>query len=76
MTAAQASKLLDRVLDERILDAIDLEALVVFQNQLFASLRECGVDETEATERSGMMIRDALSRLANDFIEDRATTAD
>lgn len=70
ITPSQASQLLERVLDERILDAIDLEALFLFQRQLFDSLCHCGVEETEATERSRAMIRDALSRLANDFVED------
>ena len=72
MTQAQATKLLDRVLDERILDAIDLEALFIFQTQLFASLCECGLEEPEATERSRTMLRDALNRLANDFVQDDA----
>ena len=57
-------------LDERILDVIDLEALIVFQSQLYTSLCECDVTEKEAEQRSRAMIRDALSRLANDFAED------
>lgn len=69
MTSAQASELLDRVLDQQLLDVIDLEALMVFQGQLYMSLCDCGVEEVEATQRSRVMICDALGRLARNFVE-------
>jgi hypothetical protein len=75
MTAMQASELLDRVLDQQLLDVVDLEGLLGMQRQLFDSLCLCGVDTEQATERSGAMVRDALSRLANDFVEDACPEA-
>ena len=44
----------------------DVEA---FRAEFVAFLNEHLPTEAEATERSRTMIRDALSRLANDFVE-------
>jgi hypothetical protein len=60
----KASKLLDDVIYERVLDCIDLEALLTVEIDLWSALTECGdTEDDEAKEIAKSMVDRALARL-------------
>ena len=71
----QASKLLDSVLYERVLEYVDIEGLVRLEEQLWVTLLELGVADAAGTA-SGL-VGEALGRMLGDssLWESFSTTA-
>lgn len=68
LAPAQAAKLLDDVLYERVLACVDLQALFVIEVDLWVALSECEVtpDEKAARRMAKAMIDRALRRLPDE----------
>lgn len=63
---AQAAKLLDAVVYERVFGCIDLDELYQFEQELWSALAECGFDDTAIPQTTDAMIRTALTRVPED----------
>lgn len=75
MSAAQATKLLDEVVHDRMRELIDFCGLLDFEQELWRALHECGLARADVPLISAQMIARALARIGDEHVE-RATARD
>jgi hypothetical protein len=66
MTSAQASRLLDHVVLERVRELLDLCSLLEFEQELWSALLDCGLPREKIPAISADMIARALVRIGED----------
>jgi hypothetical protein len=69
MTSAEANKLLDQVVYDRVRELIDFCSMLDFEQELWRALHECGLARAEVPGVSAQLIARALARIGEDHVK-------
>ena len=68
MSAAQAGQLLEHIVRDRLRELLDLDGLLVFEQELWQALLDCGLPREQVPMISAEMIARAFTRLGEEHV--------